>query len=104
MAVMPIARLFFACAHTEQSVEDRRITIIDPIDSVMVPQGLSKFSLGPVYFYVQLKEGLGTFYFRIEIRNERGRRLAKTKPREIVFSERTTTSRRNWFSRFVTCS
>jgi len=88
MAVMPIARLFFACAHIDKNDQDGRITIVDPIDSIMVPEGLSKISLGPIFFYVQVKEGLGTFYFRIEIRNERGRRLAKTKPRELVFSEK----------------
>jgi hypothetical protein len=89
MAVVPIVRLFFPCAHIDENGGDGRVTIVDPIDSIFLPPGIQRnFVLGPIFFYAQVKEGLGTFYFRIEIKDERGRRLAKTKPPELMFSKR----------------
>jgi hypothetical protein len=86
MAVMPIVRLFFPCAHIEENAENSSITIVDPIDSIFVPDGAKgNVLLGPIFFYTQIKEGLGTFHFRIELRNDRGRRLARTKPRAVAF-------------------
>ncbi len=91
MAVMPIARLFFPCANAEQD-DAGNTTLVNPIDSILLPTGVEKnFTLGPIFFYLQVKEGLGTFYFRIEIKNERGRRLARTKPRKVVFTKQKRT-------------
>jgi hypothetical protein len=87
MAVVPIVRLFFPCAHIDENGGEGSITLVDPIDSIFLPPGVQKnFVLGPIFFYVQGKEGLGTFYFRIEIKGERGRRLARTKPKQVTFS------------------
>src|ERR1051325_8662040 len=89
MAVLPIVRLFFPCAHIEWNENNNTITLVDPIDSIHLPKDVEKnFALGPLFFYGQVKEGLGTFYFRIEVRGERGRRFARSKPKEIVFTER----------------
>jgi hypothetical protein len=86
MAVMPIVRLFFPCAHIDENGEGS-ITIIDPIDSIFLPPGIEEnFTLGPIYLYVQVREGLGEFYFRVEVKEERGRRLGKTKPIQVAFS------------------
>lgn len=86
MAVVPIVRLFFSCGHIDENGENGSITIVDPIDSIFLPPGIEKtFVLGPIFFYAQVKEGLGTFYFRIEVRNERGRLLSK--PKKVSFSK-----------------
>jgi hypothetical protein len=88
MAVMPIVRLFFPCAHIDENGEGS-ITIVDPIDSIFLPPGIEEnFTLGPIYLYVQVKEGLGSFYFRVEVKEERGRRLARTKPMQVTFSRK----------------
>src|SRR4051794_1348455 len=89
MAVMPIVRLFFPCAHIEENTENGSITIVDPIDSVFLPTGVSEnFVLGPIFHYAQIKEGLGTFYFRVEVSDDRGRRLSKSKPQKLSFTRR----------------
>lgn len=59
----------------------------DPIDAIHIPMEMHEdFTLGPVFFYVQVKEGVGRFYVRIEVSDDRGRRFAKAKPQLVVFT------------------
>jgi hypothetical protein len=91
MVVMPVARLFFPCAHVDEH-DEGKITITDPIDAILFPVATGEnITLGPLYLYALVKEGLGRFYFRIEIKDEDGRRLARSRPREIEFMSNSRT-------------
>lgn len=88
MAVKPQIQLFFPCAYVETNEADNAITITNPISTLYIPQDVQfPCSSGILFFYVDIKGGVGTFHCRIRGRDEHDRIVVETRPQSIVFTE-----------------
>jgi hypothetical protein len=74
-------RLFFVCAHGEVDTSSEKTTLIDPVFELTLPEHPEfPFVVGSMYAYANLSGGLGVFRIHIEISDEQGRLITKTKP------------------------
>ena len=79
--VKPIVRLFFACDEAVLDMEDEKWTLKNPWHTVAMPQGVAEdFCQEEIWFYAQLTEGVGTFNLSVELRDEAGLRVGRSKP------------------------
>ena len=88
MAVKPQVQLFFPCANVEVNATNNVITITNPISTLYIPEGAPfPCSSGNLFFYVDIKGGLGKFHCRIRGRDENRHVVVETNPIPVVFTE-----------------
>jgi hypothetical protein len=84
MAVTPVVTLMFPCAGAVVDVARNKTVITDPIHAVFYPaDAVFPQGSGRLFVYVHLRESVGPFNCRIEVRDEDGRFLVRTRPKRI---------------------
>ena len=79
--LLPSVRLFFSCAGGNVNEETDTITLVNPIFELHLPQGAQfPFVIRSLFTYINLSGGLGAFRVHVEVSDEEGRLLTKTKP------------------------
>jgi hypothetical protein len=79
--IKPVVRLFFACDEAILDLADQKWTLKNPWHTVAMPPGVTgNFAQEEIWLYAQLTGGLGTFRFSVQLRDETGRVVGKTKP------------------------
>jgi hypothetical protein len=87
MAVKPQVQLFFPCANVEIDEANNAFTITNPVSTLYLPAGTPfPCSSGVLFFYADIKGGVGKFHCRIVGRDENRKVVVKTKPKSIVFT------------------
>jgi hypothetical protein len=81
--VKPIVRLFFACDEAILDLTDGKWTLKNPWHTVAMPLGITgNFCQEEMWLYAQVVGGVGTFRFTVELRDEAGLVVGRSKPSE----------------------
>ena len=87
MAVPPQVHLFFACADAQVDENNNAVTLWNPIRSLYLPKDVTfPYPCGVIFFYIFLAEGLGKYHCRIEVKDDDGKIVARTKPKTVEFN------------------
>jgi hypothetical protein len=83
----PRIRLFFICAHCEIDEQSNTITLVNPVFELRLPKDVQfPFIVGSLYAYANLSEGLGSFRLHVEVSDEEGRLITKSKPFRVDYT------------------
>ena len=79
--VKPVVHLFFPCDEAVLDLADEKWTLKNPWHTVAMPPGITaNFVQEEIWLYAQLTGGVGTFRFSVQLRDETGRVVGKSKP------------------------
>jgi hypothetical protein len=81
--IKPVVRLFFPCDEAILDLAEEKWTLKNPWHTVAMPPGVTgNFRQEEIWLYAQLAGGVGTFRFSVQLRDETGRIVGKSKPTE----------------------
>ena len=79
--VKPIVDLLFPCDDVERDESMDRFTLVHPWQSILqMPPGVTEnATLENLWVFTQVLDGVGEFQFSIEVRNESGSKVARSR-------------------------
>ncbi len=84
--VLPMVRLFFPCEDAALDIESAAWILTEPLHTVWIPrESLGRFSVNDLWLCAQLTDGVGEFNLSVEMRNEAGIRVGRSKPSRQAF-------------------